>query len=236
MESNNQKVIQVKRKGQIDALIRRAHSDFENLKTDYDRSLEEKQVAEDLKVSIKNIFENLRSCLDYLAHEIHENHCSHTSKPKKLYFPIRVTQSEFNAVMDKDFKDLELNSKSIFDILGQIQPFNDPWLRKFNKLNNKNKHEDLTPQSRREEKRVEVSNSDGKVSWGTGVTFGSGVSVMGVPIDPRTQLPVPNESVKTEITTWVSFSFSETGDLVIPFIKDSISKVDTLCKDVQKYL
>lgn len=43
---------------------------------------------------------------------------------------------------------------------------------------------------------------------------------MGVPIDPRTQLPVPNDVVKTNITTWVDFKFREGGQSVLPFYRD----------------
>ena len=59
----------MKRAGRIEALIRRSKLDFEDVKKSYDKSLHEKHVNEDLKISIKNIFENLRSCLDYLAHD-----------------------------------------------------------------------------------------------------------------------------------------------------------------------
>jgi len=53
----------MKRAGMIDALILRSNLDFENVKKSYDKSLHERHVSEDLKISIKNIFENLRSCL-----------------------------------------------------------------------------------------------------------------------------------------------------------------------------
>ena len=60
----------MKRATSIEALLRKARADFVDLKVAYTASLEEKNVREDLKVAIKNILENLRSCLDYLAHDI----------------------------------------------------------------------------------------------------------------------------------------------------------------------
>ncbi len=76
----------------------------------------------------------------------------------------------------------------------------------------------------------------GGVSWGPGVSFGSGVRVMGVPIDPRTQLPIPNDQVKTEIVTWVDFKFKDNGESVIPFIQVSIQKVRDLHEQISKHI
>lgn len=76
----------------------------------------------------------------------------------------------------------------------------------------------------------------GSVSWGPGVTLGSGVSVMGVPIDPKTQLPVPNTITDTKIEIWVDFKFADNGESVLPFLTKSIDKVETLCQSIRKYL
>jgi hypothetical protein len=113
-----------------------------------------------------------------------------------------------------------VNCEAVFEILESMQPFRDVWLGQFNRLNNENKHQDLVEQTKTESRHVTVTGSGGGVSWGPGVTFGSGVRVMGVPIDPRTQLPVPNDVVKTNITTWVDFKFREGGQSVLPFYRD----------------
>jgi hypothetical protein len=100
-------------------------------------------------------------------------------------------------------------------------------------LNNHNKHQDLVEQIRTESRRVKVSRGGGSVSWGPGVTFGGGVSVMGVPIDPRTQLPVPNIVAKTEIATWVDFRFKEIDQSVLQFIETSVSNIGDLFSKVR---
>ena len=83
--------------------------------------------------------------------------------------------------------------------------------------------------TRTESRRVDVKRpGQGSVSWGSGVRFGSGVRVMGVPIDPKTQLPVPNKEVTTTITTWVNFKFKEGGQSVLPFLEKSIGQVEDL--------
>ncbi len=219
----------MQRSASIEALIRKSRESFVGLKGQYEASLNEKVVREDLKVDIKNIFENLRSCLDYIAQELFDAFCADAKKPDRLYFPIRPSASEFVQVMSRDYPSLEAKCKSAFGIVEAIQPYRDLWLGEFNRLNNENKHQDLVEQTRAESRRVDVKRpGQGGVSWGSGVKFGSGVRVMGVPIDPKTQLPVPNKEVTTTITTWVDFKFKEGGQSVLPFLEKSIARVEEL--------
>lgn len=226
----------MKRAASVEALLRKAKSDFGDLRATYDSSLHEKHVREDLKVAIKNIFENLRSCLDYLAHDIFDTHFGSVRKPDRLYFPIRSTAAEFNQAIAKDYPDLQSNSKAVFDILEAVQPYSDPWLGQFNKLNNHNKHQDLVEQTRTEARQVTVSRGGGSVSWGPGVIFGSGVSVVGVPIDPRTQMPVPNTVAETEVVIWVDFRFKEIDQSVLPFVEASLRNVERVFRDLQPHI
>jgi hypothetical protein len=227
----------MKRTSSIEALLRKSQATLINLKRDYAASLHQKVVSDDLKVDIKNIFENLRSCLDYLAHELFEGICGNAKLPDRLYFPIRSSRVEFNKVMNRDYVGLEKANKAVFDFLESVQPYNNPWLGNFNQLNNENKHLDLVEQTRTEERHVAVSApGGGSVSWGPGVTFGGGVSVMGVPIDPRTQLPIPNNQVNTQITTWVDFKFKENGLSAMLFVEDSIKQVQRIFDDLKKHL
>lgn len=226
----------MKRAGSIEALIRTAKADFTNLRGAYDASLHEKHVRDDLKVAIKNIFENLRSCLDYLANDIFERYCASSKKADRLYFPIRVTKAEFDQAIAKDYPNLESMGKAVFDILESVQPYNRPWLGQFNKLNNHNKHQNLVEQTRTEARQVTVSRGGGSVSWGPGVTFGGGVSVLGVPIDPRTQMPVPNAVTKTNVTVWVDFRFREIDQSVLPFVEDSVQNVEKIFRELQPHV
>lgn len=227
----------MKRTPSIEALLRKSQNTFLDLKRDYDTSLHEKTIRDDLKVDIKNIFENLRSCLDYLAHELFEGLCGAAKQPDRLYFPIRSSRIEFDKVMKRDYSGLEQANKAVFDFLESIQPYNSAWLGQFNQLNNENKHQDLVEQTRTEARHVSVSApGGGSVSWGPGVSFGGGVSVMGVPIDARTQLPVPNNQVTTQITIWVDFKFKDNGLSVLPFVDESIKKVESVFRELQKHL
>ena len=224
------------RKKSIDALIKKCRNSINGLKDDYQSSLKAKEISEELKIDIKNILENLRSCLDYIARDIHDKFISGTAH--RLYFPIRHTATEFQQAIARNYSGLDHSAPEIFNIIEKVQPYNDDWLGKFNRLNNDNKHEDLVEQKRTETKRVTVSSKGGggSVSWGSGVTFGSGVSVMGVPIDPRTQMPVPNSITETKIEIWVDFRFADNNESVLTFLVKSIDMVESLCRSIQDHL
>ena len=149
----------MQRSASIEALIRKSRESFAGLKGQYEASLNEKAVREDLKVDIKNIFENLRSCLDYIAQELFDAFCAGAKKPDRLYFPIRHSASEFEQVISRDYPFLAAKCRAAFDIVEAIQPYHDPWLGEFNGLNNENKHQDLVEQTRTESRRVEVKRA-----------------------------------------------------------------------------
>ena len=224
----------MKRYDNIFALIQKAKKDQKELTDQYNVSLEEKRVKEELKVIIKNILENLRSCLDYSAREIVEECIKPAKNPEVLYFPIRKTRVEFDKVRNSDYNNLQAINRKVYDLLESVQPYNKEWLGAFNKLNNQNKHNDLVEQIRTEDRRVEVKRGNGSVSWNSGVTFGNGVSVMGVPIDHRTQMPFPNRTVTTKVTIWVSFIFKDNNKNVLSFIDESIREVETITSILNK--
>ncbi len=227
----------MKRANSIDALIRKTKDSLVGLKKDYQAALHDKTISDGLKIDIKNIFENLRSCLDYFACEIFEFCYPTNNTPNNLYFPIRQTRKEFDKAIDKSYPNLKANCKGVYDFLETIQPYKDPWLGEFNTLNNKNKHQYLVEQTRTESRHVKVSSpAGGSVSWAPEVTFGKGVSVMGISIDPRTQMPVPNNQVKTEVIIWVDFKFGENNMSVLPFVEKSIESVENVYKELCKYL
>lgn len=224
------------RETSIKALIKKCDDSLSELSKDYQSSLDQKHLSEELKVDIKNILENLRSCLDYLAKDIHDKYT--TKKQDRLYFPIRYTKIEFDKAISNDFCDLNKICPDVYQCMEKIQPYNDNWLGQFNSLNNNNKHYDLVEQTRTESRQVTVESrtEKGSVSWGPGVRFGSGVSVMGVPINPATQMPVPNNIVNVIVAIWVDFTFKDNGKSIIPFIMKSIDNIKGICTQVRNFL
>jgi hypothetical protein len=198
------------RKDSIQAMLTKVKTQIQQIQVGYDKSLHTQSVDAQLRVDIKNACENLRSVLDYIAQDIRERYCPSAPANGRFYFPILPDKPTFDRRIDEWLLGLRKAAPAVVAALESMQPFQrgQEWLGQFNQVNNDNKHRDLVEQTRVERTETRVTGQGGQVSWGPGVTFGPGVFVMGVPIDPRTQLPVPDPSVKVERITWVDFHFA----------------------------
>ncbi len=229
------------RKNDIEALLDRAEKAEPKIIAEYNKSLHEKTIGSNLKIDIKDYFSHLRSVLDYLAHDIVEKYCPNADPKDRLYFPIGSDQSSFGGIMRKSYPDLSTNSVKVYNVLENIQPYKkseNKWLSSFNKINNENKHEQLTPQKRTETKRVNVqSNNGSRVAWNpSAVRFGSGVSIGGVPVDPSTQMPIPSNTQTVTIETWVDFQFEGTDISAIWLIKESLKNIKEIFNDLKNHV
>jgi hypothetical protein len=185
-----------RRSADTKALLAKCESNLGTIEAAYRSSLAEQAISAELRVEIKSFCENLRSALDYLARDILDAHCGGKSDTKRLYLPILPVRKSFEAQATRSFPGLEKTTPGLWRYLESIQPYNGPereWLGQLNRVNNENKHEALVQQVRTSTEQVRVdTEGGGSVSWRRpGVKFGGGVSVGGVPIDPRAQLPVP---------------------------------------------
>ncbi|MFC2033222.1 hypothetical protein ACFLUB_01695 [Chloroflexota bacterium] len=219
------------RKDSIKALLSKVEAQITEIEAEYNKSLHARAISATLRIEIKNACENMRSVLDYLAHEIHEHYSIVRSSKGRIYFPICPDQKTFDITMDRYFPQLRKKAPIVFSALEAVQPFQtgQVWFGQFNILNNENKHGDLVEQTRveRQETRV-TSQGGGQVAWTQGVKFGRGVSVMGVPIDPSTQLPIPHPSIKVEKITWVDFQFDGIGVSAIGLIKKALAGIKSI--------
>lgn len=226
------------RKTDIEALFNRVDKILPKINEEYEKALHSKTISADLKIDIKDYFGNLRSVLDYLAHDIVDKHCPSADTKDNLYFPIRADQTSFDNAMKKSYPDLKTNCKAAYDILEAVQPFKkseNNWLAHFNKLNNENKHERLVVQKRNETKRVNVDiKGGGSVSWNpSGVTFGSGVFIGGVPVNPQTQMPHPSATQTVTIETWVDFQFEDINVSAIWLTRESLKQIQNIYSDLK---
>jgi len=226
------------RKADIEALLQRAETTLKRINSEYENSLQSKTVSADLRIDIKDYFGNLRSTLDYIAKDIVDKFCPRANPKNKLYFPIRADLNAFAEEMSRSYPDLITNNKIVYDILESIQPFKsdeNKWLSLFNKLNNINKHDCLVPQKRIETKRVNVNiHGGGSVNWdSSAVTFGPGVSIAGVPVNPNTQLPDPSNTQSVSIETWVDFQFEDINVSVLWLTKESFFQITKIYNDLK---
>lgn len=226
----------------MNAQLKRAKELLPKIEQDYQNSLHKKEIDEDLKLDIQTYCGHLRAILDYLSKDIVETYCPNFKKieKKRIYFPIFGDSTSFKNTMTNKYPELDINCKDLYDYLESIQPYQkdeNKWLTQFNRVNNENKHNDLVAQTRTETRTVKVTGQGGgSVRWGPGVKFGRGVSVMGVPIDPRTQMPVPSNQVKTEVTIWVDFKFDDINVSVLALLKRTLLRVEDIMTNVIKYL
>src|SRR5574337_239643 len=205
------------------ALVKDSEATLTAIERLYKQSLSSKDIGTQLPIRIKNFLDNLRSSLDFVARDIFEKFCVNTPSGKsiQIYFPIlrpSANQHDFDAFMNGRFPLLKDVSPFIYMKLESYQVFrskDNEWLTQFNELCQENKHEQLSPQTRTEDKSVRLSDEKGRsVSWNEGVKFGpsgsitfgpggkltigpggsvefgsSGPSILGRPVDPTSQNP-----------------------------------------------
>ena len=225
-----------KREKSVEALLARSTRDLAAIEEEYEASLRAKSVSDDLRIDIKNLCENLRSVLDYLARDIRESHCPGANPKERFYFPILPNRRQFEAQMHLWYPGLDASNRELWDYLETVQLYHDDylWLGQLNRVNNENKHGDLVEQMRVQTERVTVSTAEGgKVSWNReGVRFGSGVSIGGVPVDPATQLPVPHPSQRVERITWVDFRFQDIDVSAIGLLRQAVQGIEGIANGV----
>lgn len=227
------------RKDSIDALLKRCDADIAKIGQEYNNSLRQQKVQTDLRVDIKNFCENLRSVLDYVAHDIRETHCAGADPKIRFYFPMLASRSEFEAQATKWYPGLEVKVPDLWDYLESVQPYDQEyvWIGIFNKINNENKHGDLVAQTRTDTEQVRVSAPGASVTWTPrNVKFGPGVFIGGIPVDPTTQMPVPHPSQKVERIIWVDFRFAGEDVSALGLLKQAHAGVRKIAKDVEKWL
>lgn len=223
--------------GQIKSQFSRARELYQELGRECEQRKGETQVHPRILNLAVEILSKLRSILDHAAFSVFEKKLVPLVVPGearkvKVYFPIADDQESFKSQLGRsELSLLEKNSPATYDILRTAQPFaseNNRWLAAVRDLSNEGKHVKLVSQERHVTKRTTVSGPGGSVRWGNGVTFGPGVSIMGAPIDPKTQEIVPTPGVTSTSVYLISFEFSNTRVNALGFLAEAIDKVEAL--------
>ena len=228
------------RKDDIAALFSKSDGQLDAIVKEYKDSLHKQSVDPALRVEIKNYCENLRSVLDYLAHDIREKFCQSANPKARFYFPILPDAAQFSAQASQWFPGLQGVSPTVWSLLEQFQPYQQgkAWLGHFNKLNNENKHGNLVPQTRQEMTRIQADIAGGgSVSWNPAkVRFVSGVYIGGIPVDPRTQMPVQDQRLTVTKTIWVDFVFDGVGVSAIDLLREALLGVKAISAALSPHL
>lgn len=223
----------------VESMLLRANALVSELEKTYHRDLEAKDVSAEARNLTHEILEKCSNILDQAMAIFFEKEIRPllSELPKRGgYFPVAKDEAAYRSSLGQwKAVDLGVLAPNLDAKLRSLQPFTDSRnsiLLRMRELANR-KHTSLAPQKRLEDRRVSVAApGGGSVSWGSGVTFGSGVSVMGVPINPRTQMPAHTQGIDIRVERWVSFHFEDGGENALSFCKESISAtrrvVDTL--------
>ena len=230
------------------ALVTDSKSTIDTIKKEYDKSLYEKNIHPKLLIKIKNFMENLRSALDFTAHDLYNKYGDGSSK-SNLYFPyawegLDLIGFRQKQRIEKCIPGLSKNRPDIVSMIEAYQYFSDrnnAWLPKFMNLNNENKHQRLSPQVRKEQKELRISSGGTSMSLGHGasISVGKGASIsMGGMVIPGGQSFNANTPPATigqgtkEIITWVLFHFSLNNEPVIPFLTQALNGVEKIINEL----
>lgn len=218
----------------IKAALDRADELMVELEAEYRKALRDQAVSADTKQLCHDVIEKLRSALDRIARRYFEVHIApnltdEDRRAATIYFPIAADEQGFLSVMGRwRWKAVRGAHSDLENYLRSLQPYSheaNNWLHQLSLLANEGKHVDLAPQTRVESRQVTVSMpGSGSVTYGPGVKFGSGVRILGVPVDPKTQRVVQNTTVTEKITVWVDFTFDRYGISAIGLCREAAKK------------
>jgi len=232
-------------------LIEYARDRFGEIQSAYEASLSDKEIKPKLLIEIKNFMENLRSALDFTAHGLFHRYGSSasTSKSPRISFPYAImnqSEADFRRSnrIDTCIPGLSSNRPDIAEKIISFQHFSDDrnkWLPVFMQLNNENKHQQLTPQIRRETRELKISSGGASISMGPGasISLGRGSSIrMGAMTIPGGQTfnadrpPITLGPGKKEVISWVSFHFSTTDTPVLPLLNQALEGADRILSEL----
>jgi len=140
----------MKRESHVDELIEEVEELIRVINAVYNDAKTNEDIKQLARPKVKSCFEHLRSCLYYIATDLHEN-LDDDNKPKNVHFPYGKDKSLFFRQMNKNLPNLD---KRYSDIIESIQPHasGDKWLIHFCKATNFNKHTELKEQERKNSK------------------------------------------------------------------------------------
>jgi hypothetical protein len=230
-------------------LVYHAKNALPKLEQEYQSALHEKTIKPTLLIDIKNIMENLRSALDFSAHGLFTKYGSSPKADPNIYFPyagLGQSQAAFQASkrIETSIPGITIARPDIVVRLESYQHFAAPtnqWLPQFMELNNENKHEKLTPQTRTEAKqlRIESAGTALEVGPGAGISVGPGAFIqLGDALIPGGQdfsgeRPATiHGSARQTVIVWVSFSFDSNGEPVVPFLKNAVAQVERIVAEL----
>lgn len=159
-------------------------------------------------------------------------------KEARIYFPIASKREDISNLLARGkMQNLEKHYPHFFNLIESLQPYHpgNEWLKHLKDITPE-RHSRLTPQTRHEIKQVTISNEHGTAVFQNAYFHasgaGAGVTVLGTPIDLKTQLPVPDGKVKTEVKNLVSFVFEGSTIDALWLCRKSVKEGEKIVKKI----
>ena len=206
----------------VDVVLRKLPEQLRAIQEEYARSLTNREMSDDLLHDIARFVEDCQRVLDWTATDIDRAYGK--ASDRSPYYPLHDAPAGFAAAMARDFPTV---SQAVYDAMERHQPYqpDKKSLGYLHGLARVNKHQDFTPQTRTESRRIRASSAGGVVEWDPGaVTFGTGVWIGGVPVDPLTQRPVPSPTQEVTEIIYVGWNFVNPNVPVLPTL-ESLSRL-----------
>jgi len=233
------------------ALVASAQNMLREIKSNYDKSLHSKEISRELLVRIKNLMENLRSALDFSAHGLFEKYGAAAGSTPNIYFPyawngLSIADFRTKQLVEKKIPGITASRPDIVALIESFQWFSSVdylWLPKFMDLNNENKHQRLTPQTRTSTKQLQISSGGTSMTLGEGgsITMGPGCSIqMGGLVIPGGQHISPSRPAvifgqgSQQVIEWVSFRWQDIDEEVLPFLHTATNGVTKIVNELAK--
>ncbi|MHB9052423.1 MAG: hypothetical protein ACYC5F_00305 [Thermoleophilia bacterium] len=234
------------RQSDIKKMLEHIDESLVSLEEQYTQSLRAKKLPDGLAIDVKNLMENLRSCLDYAAQDIYETivapHRTATglNPVNRVYFPYGETKEKYDDSIVRNLPGLDSLNPAVYRILESVQPFSAStnWLIDLCSTVNDNKHNSLSAQERseRETYKVGLQGSSASISAPAGAIKAppGAIRIGGRPVvfDPNNGVPLQAPGLDVKVNMWVDFKFAGTDISVLPLLKTAREAIGKTCDDI----
>ena len=144
----------------IQLLLIESQSGIERFKDLYAQAKTNDSHKEVLRVLVKSTLEQLRSSLDYTALDIYE---SYSKKKANSYIPYKDNEIDFKKSFKSNLNGLEQHRPDLYALVEAAQSYvcGDSWLEDLCSITNKNKHDKLSRQTRKNSANRTISIGNG---------------------------------------------------------------------------
>ena len=219
----------------VEVLLRKCGEALAEVETIYARDVATHDLSDDLLYNIRAVVQDCQSALDATATWVKDKYLKKSNW--KPYFPLGTDPADFAAKIEEQLKGLTAAQPDITGAFERHQPYQPgkAELGYLHKLARANKHADFSEQTRTEQRGgVTLKRGGTTISYGPGVTFGRGVRLKGVPIDPTTQLPVPTPGVDVAVQIFVGWDFVDPPVPVLTTLQALVHQTRAAVDDIHR--